>query len=193
MKILLIDAYDSFVYIIANYLQVLQCDVDVVRCDQLDQQGLEQRYAAIILGPGPGHPRESGYLALLHAYAGRLPIFGVCLGMQAIGEYYGVPVVKAAHRRHGKVSEISHLGEGCFTGLPLPMKVTRYHSLIVNDAHLPNQDLVITARANDDHYVMGLRHRIYPIEGVQFHPESVATEGGMMLLKNFVAAIAAKS
>ncbi|MDF7675448.1 aminodeoxychorismate/anthranilate synthase component II [Neisseriaceae bacterium ESL0693] len=191
MKILLIDAYDSFVYIIANYLQVLQCDVDVIRHDKLQLEKLDKKYDGIVLGPGPGHPRESGYLALLQGYADQLPIFGVCLGMQAIGEFYGVPVVKAEHRRHGKVSEITHDGKGCFTGLPSPMKVTRYHSLVVNDAVLPNRDLMITARADDDGYVMGIRHGVYPVEGVQFHPESVATEEGMMIFSNFIQAVAA--
>lgn len=189
MKILLIDAFDSFVYIIANYLEVLGCEVDVVRHHQIHIDTIGIQYDAIILGPGPGHPIDSGYLAVLQAYEGKLPIFGVCLGMQAIGAYYGVSVIKADHRRHGKVSAITHMNIGCFSGLPSPLQVTRYHSLIVDQQQLPNQALMITAVSNDDQYVMGIQHRHYPIEGVQFHPESVATEQGMMIIKNFITNI----
>ncbi|GGA12400.1 anthranilate synthase component II [Dyella caseinilytica] len=184
MKTLLVDAYDSFVHIIANYLEVLGLQPDVVRCNEIDVAAIGANYQSIVLGPGPGHPRESGYLNILSAHEGKLPIFGVCLGMQAIAEYYGVPVVQAAHRRHGKVSTVEHTSQGCFMGLPSPMEVTRYHSLVADRAQLPSSMLDVTAESLDDHYVMGLKHRTHPIEGVQFHPESVTTPHGLDLIRN---------
>ena len=189
MKILLIDAYDSFVYIIKNYLNVLLCDVDVVRCDKVDTARISNSYNVIILGPGPGHPKESGYLDILTAFENKKPIFGVCLGMQAIVEHYGIPVGMANHRRHGKTSDITHTGAGCFIGLPNPLKVTRYHSLIVDENQFNHQALDITARANDDGYIMGIKHKRYAIEGVQFHPESVTTEKGTDIFSNFLKSL----
>lgn len=184
MKILLVDAYDSFVHIVANYLRVLNNDVDVIRCDKVDIAGIGSKYNFIVLGPGPGHPKDSGYLDILCAYEGRLPIFGVCLGMQAIAEYYGISVIKAASRKHGKISEISHTQQGCLSGLPSPMKVTRYHSLVADKELFPHPELNITAVSLDDNYIMALAHDFYAIEGVQFHPESVTTDHGLLLFKN---------
>jgi anthranilate synthase/aminodeoxychorismate synthase-like glutamine amidotransferase len=184
MKVLLVDAYDSFVHVIANYIEVLGFQIDVIRCDEVDTPSIGVNYQSIMLGPGPGHPKESGYLGILAAYEGKLPIFGVCLGMQAIAEYYGAPVVKAENRRHGKVSAIQHTSQGCFNGLPSPMEVTRYHSLVVDKAQLPDSVLYTTAESLDDRYIMGLKHRTRSIEGVQFHPESVTTQHGLDLIRN---------
>jgi anthranilate synthase component 2 len=139
-----------------------------------------------MLGPGPGHPTDCGYVELIHHFQGKVPLFGVCLGMQAIALAFGGKVVKAKHLMHGKTSQISHTNEGCFVGLPKPLTVTRYHSLIAEEVTLPGNDLIITARSLDDHYIMGLRHRRFPIEGVQFHPESIGTEEGMALFQNAI-------
>ncbi len=187
MKILLIDAYDSFVYVIYQYLLSLDCEVDVVRNDKIVLKTIqEQDYDALVLGPGPGHPKAAGYLELLAALEQHLPIFGVCLGMQAISLYYGGAVVGAKHLMHGKTCTISHHNSGCFTGIANPLTVTRYHSLITTEDSLINTPLHITARADDDGYIMGIKHPHLPIEGVQFHPESILTENGLQLFKNFL-------
>ncbi|OCG42674.1 anthranilate synthase component II [Gilliamella sp. Bif1-4] len=185
MKVLLIDAYDSFIYIVKNYIENIGINVDVIRNDKVELISL-QDYQAIILGPGPGHPIESCYIDILGAAEGILPIFGVCLGMQAIAEYYGLSVNPAISRQHGKTSLIRNDMKGCFTNLPSEFLVTRYHSLVV-DENLITSDtpLVITARSLNDNYVMGLRHKNYLIEGVQFHPESISTEYGMNIFENF--------
>ncbi len=186
MKILLIDAYDSFVFIVKNYLEVLKHDVRVVRCDAFSHEDL--LYADIVfLGPGPGHPTECGYLQIIETLEGVKPIFGICLGMQAIAEFYGIPVIQADSRQHGKVSEIHNTGEGIFSGLPSKYNVTRYHSLVANKSDFEASKLKITATSTLDSYVMALKHDTYPIEGVQFHPESIATEYGLDILKNFIA------
>jgi anthranilate synthase/aminodeoxychorismate synthase-like glutamine amidotransferase len=190
MNILLVDAYDSFVYTIDQYLQSLGAAVDVVRNDQLDFANIAAAgYDAIVLGPGPGHPRECGYVEMIQYFKNRLPIFGVCLGMQAMALAFGGEVVCAAHRMHGKVSQIEHDGLGCFAGLPSPLSVARYHSLIACEQTLSDA-LQISARSLDDHYIMGLRHTGLPIEGVQFHPESICTDHGLDILANFVSNIA---
>ncbi|MFE5809665.1 anthranilate synthase component II [Streptomyces sp. NPDC056491] len=186
MKVLLIDAYDSFVHIIDQYLQVLGADTEVVRSrtrtpDQL--VGLEPD--AVVLGPGPGHPAESGHVELVHAFAGRVPLLGVCLGHQAIGLAYGGRIEVAGQVMHGRTSIVRHDGEGLFQGLGHSLEATRYHSLLVADP-LP-EPLVTTAVAADHGYVMGLRHRTLPVEGVQFHPESVMTTGGLTMMENFLA------
>ncbi len=186
MKILLIDAYDSFVHTIYQYLLALHAEVTVVRTDHMDFAKIEaEQYDLIMMGPGPGHPTECGYVKLIHHFQGKIPLFGVCLGMQALAIAFGGQVVKAKHLMHGKTSQISHTNEGCFVGLPNPLTVTRYHSLIAKEDTLPS-DLIITARSLDDHYIMGLRHRHLPIEGVQFHPESIGTEEGMALFQNAI-------
>jgi len=192
MKILLIDAYDSFVYVIYQYLLSLDCKVKVVRNDKVSLCTIKNEgYDAMILGPGPGHPKTTGYLELLAALEHHLPIFGVCLGMQAISLYYGADVIHAKHLMHGKTCTVSHENTGCFTQVPNPLTVTRYHSLIATQDSIAHTALQITARADDDGYVMGVRHPKLPIEGVQFHPESVSTENGLQLLANFLTPIKA--
>lgn len=185
MKVLLIDAYDSFVYIVKNYIDVMGHETTILRCDKVDPKSVLD-YDVVVLGPGPGHPTECGYLEIIRQAEGKVPLLGICLGMQAIAEYYGLPVVPAASRLHGKLSTIKNDGTGCFSGLPAEFKVTRYHSLIADDsAGLENNPLCVTARSVEDNYIMGLRHREQPIEGVQFHPESICTEHGYRVLENF--------
>ncbi len=187
MKILLVDAYDSFVHIIYQYLLALNVEVDVVRNDQTDFVHIAAgRYAGIVLGPGPGHPRDCGYVELIHRFKGHIPLFGVCLGMQALALAFGGEVVPAKNQMHGKVSLVEHDNQGCFENLPQPLAVTRYHSLIAEEASFPHGELIITARSLDDHYIMGVRHRQFDIEGVQFHPESIGTEQGERIFANFL-------
>jgi len=188
MKAVLIDAYDSFVHIIHQYLLELEIETTVVRRDKaVDAVIRRVEPDFLVLGPGPGHPKDSGYLELLEEYSGRLPILGVCLGHQAIGMAHGGQIRQAANLMHGKSSPISHDGLGCFRNQPDPFQATRYHSLIVDDLDLGGP-LEITATAEDDGYIMGLRHKILPIESVQFHPESITTTTGVNLLRDFVAA-----
>jgi len=186
MKLLLIDAYDSFVYIIYQYLLSLGHHVDVIRNDQQHFETIQQaQYDTIILGPGPGHPKECGYLEVIEHFKNKLPLFGVCLGMQAIAVYFGGEVVKASHLMHGKTSQVEHNNQDCFLNLPNPMTVTRYHSLIAEEKTLA-PTLKITARSLDDSYVMGLKHKTLNIEGVQFHPESICTDSGIKIFQNFL-------
>ncbi|MEY9875822.1 anthranilate synthase component 2 [Streptacidiphilus sp. MAP12-33] len=191
MRVLLVDAYDSFTHIIDQYLRTLGAETEVVRSRTETPERLAERLPdAVVLGPGPGHPAESGHVELVHAFAGRVPLLGICLGHQAIALAYGGRVTVADRLKHGKTSEVSHDGAGVFRGLggggQGTMKVTRYHSLIVAEP-LPD-GLVASAHALDDGYVMGLRHRTDAVEGVQFHPESITTVGGLRLLDNFLAA-----
>lgn len=185
MKVLLVDAYDSFSHIIDQYLLMLGAETEVVRSRT---RSVEEMVAlapdAVVLGPGPGHPADSGHVELVHAFAGRVPLLGVCLGHQAIGLAYGARIVVARHLMHGKSSPVRHDGQGVFTGVGSPLTVTRYHSLIVG-ASLPDA-LTVTATSLDDQYVMGIRHRELAVEGVQFHPESVMTESGLKLFENFL-------
>jgi len=185
MKVLLVDAYDSFVYIIKNYIDVMGHETKIVRCDKVEVKDLEC-CDAIILGPGPGHPTECGYLNILQYAEGRKPVFGICLGMQAIAEYYGLPVVPAAHRLHGKRSKIHNDGTCCFSELPNEFEVIRYHSLIADDSRKTvKYPLRVTARSHEDNYIMGIKHCDYYIEGVQFHPESIRSEYGYQIISNF--------
>ncbi|MBQ0891748.1 aminodeoxychorismate/anthranilate synthase component II [Micromonospora sp. U56] len=185
MKVLLVDAYDSFTHIIDQYLRTLGARTVVVRSrSRTDEQLASLRPDAVVLGPGPGHPAESGHVELVHAFAGRVPLLGVCLGHQAIGLAYGGTIAVARHLMHGKTSLVDHDGRGVFSGAVAPLTVTRYHSLIVDDPVPPA--LEVTARASDDGYVMGVRHRSLAVEGVQFHPESVMTEDGLRLFDNFL-------
>jgi anthranilate synthase/aminodeoxychorismate synthase-like glutamine amidotransferase len=181
-----IDNYDSFVYILVQYLGELGAEPIVVRNDAmtLDQlQALEPD--AVLISPGPGTPDDAGLSNdVIGCFAGRLPVLGVCLGHQCIGQIYGGSVVRAPELMHGKTSVIDHNGTGVFAGLPRPIEATRYHSLIVDRASLPDF-LEVTAESRTG-LVMGLRHRDLDVEGVQFHPESILTVGGKALLANFL-------
>jgi len=185
-RILVIDNYDSFVYILVQYLGELGADPIVHRHDEIDITGIhELSPAGILISPGPGTPDDAGVsMQILAELAGEVPIFGVCLGMQCIGQAFGGNVTRAPQVMHGKTSMIHHHESGVFAGLPQPLEATRYHSLIVERSSIPDT-LEITAET-DDGLVMGLRHRKLEVEGVQFHPESVLTHGGHDLLRNFL-------
>ncbi|MYV56328.1 aminodeoxychorismate/anthranilate synthase component II [Streptomyces sp. SID3212] len=186
MKVLLVDAYDSFTHIIDQYLRTLGADTEVVRSRTRTPAQLAGLLPdAVVLGPGPGHADVSGHVELVRTFAGHVPLLGICLGHQAIALAYGGRVSVAGSLKHGKTSAVSHDGSGVFEGLASPMTATRYHSLIAHEP-LP-APLVATAHALDDGYVMGLRHRTLPVEGVQFHPESVTTVGGLRLVDNFLS------
>jgi anthranilate synthase component 2 len=185
--LLMIDNYDSFTYNLVQYLGELGEDVKVVRNDELSVDEIERLGAErIVLSPGPCTPNEAGVsLEVIRRFAGRTPILGVCLGHQAIGQAFGGKVVHAKALMHGKVSKIHHEGKGVFAGLPSPYDATRYHSLAIERASCP-KDLEVTAWTEDGE-IMGVRHRSLPVEGVQFHPESILTEHGHALLKNFIS------
>lgn len=188
MKVFLIDAYDSFVFIISQYLEQLGLETRVVRNDAPDLVMAIQDYSPdfVVLGPGPGHPGESGYVDVIRAFEGSLPLFGVCLGHQAIGMAYGGEIECAKNVMHGKVSNIENDGKGVFTHTQgRPINATRYHSLLISDQRFP-ACLEITSRSADDQYIMGVRHRELPIESVQFHPESILTEQGINVLTSFI-------
>ena len=184
--ILVIDNYDSFTYNLVHYLNELGGETVVRRNDALSvQEALGMKADAVLLSPGPCTPNEAGIcLPLLRGAPEDLPILGVCLGHQAIGQAYGGDVVRAKAIMHGKTSEIHHDGKGLFQGLPNPFTATRYHSLAVSRDTLPDE-LEVTAWT-DDGEIMGFQHRTRPVYGVQFHPESIATEGGHQLLANFL-------
>lgn len=189
---LLIDNYDSFTYNLWHYLGELGAEVVVKRNDALSvADALALKPQGIVISPGPSDPDRAGICLELVAKAGRIPLLGVCLGHQAIGQAFGGKVVRAKVPMHGKLSAIRHHDTGVFAGLPNPFDATRYHSLIVERASLP-ASLAITAET-DDGIIMGLQHRERPVHGVQFHPESIASQGGHRLLKNFLALAAAKS
>ena len=184
--ILLIDNYDSFTFNLVHFLGDLGAACEVVRNDQLTvNEAMGRNAEAIVLSPGPCTPNEAGIcLPLIAAAAGRIPLLGVCLGHQAIGQAFGGSVIRAPAPMHGKVSAVSHEGTDIFEGLPNPFEATRYHSLIV-DAHGFPDALQATAHTGD--IVMGLRHRTMPIFGVQFHPESIASQYGHDILRNFLS------
>ncbi|MGF1649977.1 MAG: anthranilate synthase component II [Hyphomicrobiaceae bacterium] len=184
--ILLIDNYDSFTYNLVHYLGDLGARCEVVRNDEISaEDALARAPSAIVLSPGPCTPNEAGIcLGLIEAAGARVPILGVCLGHQSIGQAYGGIVERAPVPMHGKVSVIRHTGAGLFDGLPPTFEVTRYHSLTVRRSDLPT-DLIITAET-DDGIIMGLSHRTHPVHGVQFHPESIRTEFGHAILANFL-------
>jgi anthranilate synthase component 2 len=182
---ILIDNYDSFVYNLRHYLGELGAEVVVKRNDAMTvEAALAMRPQGIVISPGPSDPDRAGICLDLIRRAGYLPILGVCLGHQAIGQVFGGNVIRAPQPMHGKLSAIRHGGTGLFAGLPNPFQATRYHSLIVDRASWPNS-LTITAETADG-IVMGLQHRERPIHGVQFHPESIASTGGHQLLGNFL-------
>ena len=186
-RVLVIDNYDSFVYNLVQYLGELGAEPVVHRHDDLDLAGLQALEPdGVLVSPGPRRPEDAGVSnnAVRAFGASGVPVLGVCLGHQCIGHVYGAQVVRAPRVMHGKTSVITHDGEGVFAGLPNPLIATRYHSLVVERASLPDE-LVVSAESEDG-LVMGLRHRSLPVEGVQFHPESILTESGHALLRNFL-------
>ena len=185
-RILVIDSYDSFVYNLVQYLGELGAEPIVVRNDQVTvDEALAIEPDALLLSPGPGRPEDAGIIcAAVPAFAERgIPVLGVCLGLQAIGHVYGGSIIHAPSLMHGKTSPIEHTGVGVFRDLPSPLTATRYHSLVIDPATIP-ACLEVTATSGD--VVMGVRHRSLPIEGVQFHPESILTALGHDLLRNFL-------
>ncbi len=187
---LVLDNYDSFTFNLVQYLGELGADPIVRRNDAIDLDGVgEIDPDAILISPGPGTPDDSGIsLELIETWGGRRPILGVCLGHQAIGQVYGGSVVRARQVMHGKTSVVHHDGSGVFAGLPSPFEATRYHSLVVDPASVPDV-LEVTATADDGEVIMGLRHRQLEVEGVQFHPESILTATGHQLLTNFLGRV----
>jgi anthranilate synthase/aminodeoxychorismate synthase-like glutamine amidotransferase len=189
--VFVLDNYDSFTYNLVQYLGELGAKVEVRRNDQLTVEEVESLHPErILLSPGPCTPQEAGIsIDLIRHFAGKLPLLGVCLGHQAIGAAFGGEVVRARTLMHGKTSQVEHDGKTIFSGLGSPMTATRYHSLVVSENGLP-KDLEISARARErggESVIMGLRHRRYPVEGVQFHPESVLTSEGKQLIRNFLS------
>lgn len=184
--LLMIDNYDSFTYNLVQYLGELGQDVKVVRNDEIDVDAIGSLHPErIVISPGPCTPNEAGVsVPLIGKYAGDIPILGVCLGHQSIGQAFGGKIVHAKQLMHGKTSQIHHAGKGVFAGLPSPFRATRYHSLVIERESLP-EELEITAWTEDGE-IMGVRHKTLPIEGVQFHPESILTEYGHQMLANFL-------
>ncbi|MGB7552905.1 MAG: aminodeoxychorismate/anthranilate synthase component II [Candidatus Korobacteraceae bacterium] len=188
--IFVLDNYDSFTYNLVQYIGELGLEVVVRRNDQITVDEIEELHPdRIVISPGPCTPLEAGIsIELIRHFAGRVPLLGVCLGHQAIGAAFGGKVVRAANLMHGKTSSVDHDGKTIFQGVPSPMTATRYHSLIVQEKDLP-EELEISATCTDrdgQRVIMGLRHRKFPVEGVQFHPESVLTEHGRQLVRNFM-------
>ena len=186
-RVLVIDSYDSFVYNLVQYLGELGADPIIHRNDAITvDEAVAIGADGVLLSPGPGRPEDAGIIcdAIPVFAAKETPVLGVCLGHQAIGHVYGAEVVRAPELMHGKTSEISHDGVGVFTGLPLPLTATRYHSLVLEESSVP-ECLEVTAQTADG-MIMGVRHREFDVEGVQFHPESILTGAGHDLLKNFL-------
>ncbi len=184
---LLIDNYDSFTYNLLHYLGELGIEVEVARNDEISvDEALGKGAAGIVISPGPCDPDKAGIcLDLVKAAAeGEVPVFGVCLGFQAIGQAFGGEIVRAPSPMHGKMSEITHDGTGVFRNLPSPLMATRYHSLAIDPASMPNS--LVAVAQSDDGAIQGIRHATLPIHGVQFHPESIASEHGHDILRNFI-------
>ena len=187
-RVLVIDSYDSFVYNLVQYLGELGADPIIHRNDAITvDEAVAIGADGVLLSPGPGRPEDAGIICdAIPVFAAKgTPVLGVCLGHQAIGHVYGAEVVRAPELMHGKTSEISHDGVGVFTGLPLPLTATRYHSLVLKESSVP-ECLEVTAQTADG-MIMGVRHREFDVEGVQFHPESILTGAGHDLLKNFLS------
>ncbi|NMT62423.1 aminodeoxychorismate/anthranilate synthase component II [Marinobacter orientalis] len=189
--LLMIDNYDSFTYNVVQYLAELGADVHVYRNDQITVEQIEAlEPERLVISPGPCTPNEAGIsMAAIRHFAGKLPILGVCLGHQAIGQVYGGDVIRAGRVMHGKVSPVYHKDQGVFRGLSNPLQATRYHSLVIDKDTLPDCLEVTAWTRNEDgsvEEIMGVRHKTLPIEGVQFHPESIMTEQGHELLRNFL-------
>ena len=188
-KVVVVDNYDSFTYNLVQYIETLGADTrvflnDKTNCSEISQQNP----AGLLLSPGPGTPDDAGItLAVISEFAGKVPIFGVCLGHQAIGQAFGGEVVRAGRLMHGKTSLVHHDGRTIFAGMAQPFTATRYHSLLVEASRLPDC-LEISARTDADE-IMGLRHVSLPVEGVQFHPESFLTENGMRLIENWLESL----
>ncbi len=184
--LLMIDNYDSFTYNLVQYLGELGADVRVYRNDQITVAEIEKlKPDHIVISPGPCTPNEAGVsVETIRKFAGKVPILGVCLGHQSIGQAFGGKIVRARQLMHGKTSMIQHKGQGVFAGLPIPFEATRYHSLVIESESLPDC-LEITAWTEDGE-IMGVRHKTLPVEGVQFHPESILTQHGHALLANFL-------
>jgi anthranilate synthase/aminodeoxychorismate synthase-like glutamine amidotransferase len=191
LRVLVIDNYDSFVYNLVQYLGELGAEPIVYRNDEKSVADIiALRPDAVLVSPGPGTPDTAGVSnAVIEAMAGRVPVLGVCLGVQCIGQVYGGTVVRAGQVMHGKTSLVHHTGTGLFAGLPQPLEATRYHSLVVDRASLP--DVLEVTAETDDGVIMGLRHRQLGVEGVQFHPESILTTAGHDLLRNFLGQLPA--
>ena len=189
--ILMIDNYDSFTYNVVQYLAELKADVKVIRNDEMSvDQIIELGADKIVVSPGPGNPDEAGVsLEVIHRLGGKVPILGICLGHQSIGQAFGGRIVRAGQIMHGKISQMHHSGVGVFRNLPSPYPATRYHSLVLDKNHVPDC-LEITAWTETDggemEEIMGIRHKELAIEGVQFHPESILSDHGHALLKNFI-------
>ena len=187
MKVLIVDCYDSFTFNLYQQVGKLGGNPVVLPCDTPLGDVKKTKCDRIILSPGPGRPADSGVcLEVLKTMSRKIPTLGVCLGHQAICTSFGGEVIRAGHLMHGKTSVIRHDGQGIFTGMPAPFAATRYHSLVANKGSLP-EELQVSATSLDDHYVMGIRHTRYPIEGVQFHPESILSQQGDRIIQNFLS------
>ncbi|MBT4990060.1 MAG: aminodeoxychorismate/anthranilate synthase component II [Rickettsiales bacterium] len=184
--ILLIDNYDSFTFNIVHYLADINIECDIMLNDQIDKAPIHQgKYKAIFISPGPSNPSKAGQcLEILKEFHNSIPFFGICLGHQAIAEAFGAKIIKNTPM-HGKTSNIYHDGKGCFLGLPNPFKATRYHSLIIDKTTL-HPDFTISATTEDKSEIMAIRHKKLPLESVQFHPESIASDHGHKILENFL-------
>ena len=187
MKILLIDNYDSFTYNLYHYISIFKKNIDVIRNDEINSKDiLRKKYNKIVISPGPGHPDEAGNcLKIVKDVHKKIPILGVCLGHQVIGQVFGGKIIRAKNLMHGKISKIKHNKKGLFKNIKNNFEATRYHSLIVDRKKFP-QNLIITAETKNK-TIMGLMHKDYDIHGFQFHPESISTKVGMKLIKNFIA------
>jgi len=184
--ILVIDNYDSFTYNLVQYLGEMGIQIEVARNDELTvEEILKKKPDHLVISPGPCSPKEAGIsVEIIKKIGGEIPILGVCLGHQSIGYAYGGDIIRAKKLMHGKTSQISHDGKGVFKGMPNPFKATRYHSLAIKKETLP--DCLVVTSESEEGEIMGVRHKSLPVEGVQFHPESILTESGRVLLRNFV-------